>query len=248
MFFLLFLFLLLRTELRGSLHAGSDMALAYPVRLFFQIDPLVAISNALATHSLYHGLLWSLVVLIPTLFLGRFFCGWICPMGSLNHFFSSLKSERKRGKQLIESNRYKRWQTAKYYILVVVLVAAAFGTGIAGWFDPLSLLVRSLGLSILPGLNYALTAGLHALEHSRFGVVQTAGSILHFIFGRLGAQLQAAVFPAGDFAWADLHFSDGPESTRFALLVPRAMPAGRAAGRRLALVGPRPVEEGRALQ
>ena len=124
-FFLLFLFLLLRTELRGSLHAtGSEIALPYPVRLFFQIDPLVAISNALATHSLYHGLLWSLVILLPTLFLGRFFCGWICPMGSLNHFFSSLKSDRKRGKALIESNRYKRWQTAKYYILVVTLVAA----------------------------------------------------------------------------------------------------------------------------
>jgi polyferredoxin len=199
-FFLLFLFLLLRTELRGSLHAsGSDMALAYPVRLFFQIDPLVALSNALATHTLYHGLLWSLVVLIPTLFLGRFFCGWVCPMGSLNHFFSSLKSERKRGKQLVESNRYKRWQTAKYYILVVVLVAAAFGTGIAGWFDPLALLVRSLGLSVLPGLNYALTAGLHALEHSRFGVVQTAGSILHFIFGALVLSFKQPYFRQGIF-------------------------------------------------
>jgi polyferredoxin len=199
-FFLLFLFLLLRTELRGALHAsGSDMALAYPVRLFFQIDPLVALSNALATHSLYHGLLWSLVVLIPTLFLGRFFCGWICPMGSLNHFFSNLKSERKRGKQLIESNRYKRWQTAKYYILVVVLVAAAFGSGIAGWFDPLALLVRSLGLSVLPGLNYALTAGLHALEHSRFGVVQTAGSILHFIFGALVLSFKQPYFRQGIF-------------------------------------------------
>ena len=197
-FFLLFLFLLLRTELRGSLHAnGSDMALAYPVRLFFQIDPLVALSNALATHSLYHGLFWSLIILIPTLFLGRFFCGWICPMGSLNHFFSNLKSERKRGKQLIESNRYKRWQTAKYYILVVVLVAAVFGTGIAGWFDPISLLVRSLGLSILPGLNYALRAALDALEHSRFGVVQTAGSILHFIFGALVLSFKQPHFRQG---------------------------------------------------
>jgi polyferredoxin len=175
------------------------MALAYPVRLFFQIDPLVAISNALATHSLYHGLLWSLVVLIPTLFLGRFFCGWVCPMGSLNHFFSNLKSERKRGKQLVESNRYKRWQTAKYYILVVLLVAASFGTGIAGWFDPLALLVRSLGLSVLPGLNYALTAGLHALEHSRFGVVQTAGSILHFIFGALVLSFKQPYFRQGIF-------------------------------------------------
>ncbi|MGA2961586.1 MAG: 4Fe-4S dicluster domain-containing protein [Candidatus Korobacteraceae bacterium] len=197
-FFLLFLFLLLRTELRGSLHAtGSDMALAYPVRLFFQIDPLVALSNALATHSLYHGLLWSLFVLIPTLFLGRFFCGWICPMGSLSHFFSNLKSERKRGKQLVESNRYKRWQTAKYYILVVVLVAAVCGTGIVGWVDPLSLLVRSLGLSILPGANYALTAGLHTLEHSRFEAVQMAGSILHFIFGALVLSFKQPYFRQG---------------------------------------------------
>ena len=130
-FFLLFLFLLLRTELPriSARNWRAKCALAYPVRLFFQIDPLVAISNALATHSLYHGLLWSLVILIPTLFLGRFFCGWICPMGSLSHFFSNLKSERKRGKRLIESNRYKRWQTAKYYILVVTPGCSRFRYG-----------------------------------------------------------------------------------------------------------------------
>ena len=197
-FFLLFLYLLLRTELRGSLHAtGSEIALLYPVRLFFQIDPLVAISNALATHSLYHGLLWSLVILIPTLFLGRFFCGWICPMGSLNHFFSSLKSDRKRGKASIELNRYKRWQTAKYYILVVTLVAAVFGTGIVGWLDPFSFLVRSLGLSILPGVNYALSDSLRALEHSNFAAVQTVGSVLHFIFGALVLSFKQPYFRQG---------------------------------------------------
>jgi hypothetical protein len=124
--------------------------------LFFQIDPLVAFSNALSTHALYRGLLWSLVVLIPTMVLGRFFCGWICPLGSLHHFFSSLRSERKRGKQLIQANRYKRWQSTKYYLLLALLAAALMGTGIVGWLDPLSLLVRSLGLSILPGTNYTL--------------------------------------------------------------------------------------------
>jgi polyferredoxin len=198
LFFALFLFLLLRTELRGSLHAnGADLRLPYPVRLFFQIDPLVAVANALASRALYHGLLWSLTVLIPTLFLGRFFCGWICPMGSIHHFFSSLKSERKRGKQLVESNRYKRWQTTKYYILVTVLVAAILGSGIVGWFDPLSLLVRSLSLSILPGLNYALSSGLHALEQSRFEAVQTAGSALHFIFGALVLNFRQPYFRQG---------------------------------------------------
>ena len=77
LFFLLFLFLLSHTEFRGSLQAaGSDIRLPYPIRWFFEIDPLVALLNALAGHALYRGLLWSLVILIPTMFLGRFFCGW----------------------------------------------------------------------------------------------------------------------------------------------------------------------------
>src|SRR5690349_15372804 len=80
-FFLLFLFLLLRTEFRGSITtSGSEIRLPYPVGLFFRLDPLVALSNALGSHALYRGLLASLVILIPTMFLGRFFCGWICPL------------------------------------------------------------------------------------------------------------------------------------------------------------------------
>ncbi|MBZ5679886.1 MAG: 4Fe-4S binding protein [Acidobacteriia bacterium] len=185
-FFLLFLFLLLRTEFRGSLvSAGSDIRLPYPVSLFFQLDPLVALTNAVAGHALYRGLLWSLVVLIPTMFLGRFFCGWICPLGSVHHFFSSLRSERKRGKQLIESNRYKRWQATKYYLLILSLAAAVMGAGIVGWLDPFSLLVRSLGLSILPGINYAARMALGAVQHSGFPFVATAGRMLHSALGEL---------------------------------------------------------------
>ena len=102
----------------------------------FPSDPLVAMSNALPAVRSTRACCWSLVVLIPTMFLGRFFCGWICPLGSIHHFFSSFKSERKRGKQLIESNRYKRWQTTKYYLLIVSLIAALLGTGIVGLAGP----------------------------------------------------------------------------------------------------------------
>jgi polyferredoxin len=204
-FFSLFLFLLLRTEFRGSLRAGgSEIRLPYPVQLFFQFDPLVAVSNALSSRALYHGLLWSLIVLIPTMLLGRFFCGWICPLGSIHHFFSNLRSERKRGKQLIESNRYKRWQTTKYYLLAGVLIAAVLGTGVVGWLDPFSLLVRSLGLSILPGTSYALNSALRALEHSRFALIQLAGSGLHFIFGSLLLSFKQPYFRQG--VWLGLIF------------------------------------------
>ncbi len=197
-FFLLFLLLLLRTEFRGSLTASStEIRLPYPVSFFFQLDPLVALSNALASHALYRGLLWSLVVLIPTMFLGRFFCGWICPLGSIHHFFSSLKSERKRGKRLIESNRYKRWQTTKYYLLIVCVVAALFSTGMVGWIDPFSFLVRSVGLSVLPATDYSLRAFLGLLEHGRYGFVQTLGSALHFILGLLLLSFKQPYFRFG---------------------------------------------------
>lgn len=183
LFFSFFVFLLLRTEFRGSLRsAGREIHLPYPVQLFFRLDPLIAMSNALASRALYRGLLWSLVVVIPTLLLGRFFCGWICPLGSIHHFFSSRTSERKRGMQLIESNRYKRWQTTKYYLLFAALMAALCGSGIVGWLDPFSFLVRSLGLSILPGTNYALDGGLRIIGHSRWGS-GSLGNVLHFLLG-----------------------------------------------------------------
>jgi polyferredoxin len=195
-----FMMLLLRTEFRGSVHgAGSDIRLPYPVRLFFELDPLVGLSNALASHALYRGLLWSLLIIIGTLFLGRFFCGWICPMGSIHHFFGNLQSENKRGKQLIESNRYKRWQATKYYLLFALLAASAFGSGLVGWIDPFSFLVRSLGLSILPGLNYAMNSGFHWLEHSGFAPLQFAGGALHFVFGATLLNFKQPYFRQGIF-------------------------------------------------
>ena len=199
-FLLLFFFLLLRTDFRASPSGSSDdLHLTSPVKLFFQIDPLVGISNALATRALYQGLLWSLLILIPTFFLGRFFCGWVCPMGTLNHFCGSLKSESKRGKQLIASNRYKRWQTTKYYLLVAVLVAAIFGTAIVGWLDPFSLLTRSLGLSIFPGLSYLANSILHAAETSSFSPLAIAGGILHAILNFTVLGLKQSHFRQGLF-------------------------------------------------
>ncbi len=204
-FFALFILLLIRTEFRGSFTASKgEIRLPYPVGLFFQLDPLVAVSNALASHALYRGLLLALVVLIPTMLLGRFFCGWICPLGSIHHFFGSFKSERKRGKQLLESNRYKRWQTTKYYLLIAVLIAALFGTGMVGWLDPFSFLVRSMGLSILPATNYALQAPLSILEHSRFAPVQTLGGALHFVLGTLLLNFKQPYFRQG--IWLGLIF------------------------------------------
>ena len=180
-FLLLFLALLLFTSLNLFIGGATEIQLRAPVRLFFEWDPLVALVNALAGHALYRGLIWSLLILAPTLFLGRFFCGWICPMGTLQHFVGNLPSESKRGKQRIESNRYKRWQTGKYVVLIAGLVAACFGSAAIGWLDPFSLLVRSFGLSLLPAFNSAVRAILSPLEHSHIAFIKATGETLHTI-------------------------------------------------------------------
>jgi polyferredoxin len=199
-FLLLFLFLLLRTEFRPTAAAPpDDLRLTSPVSLFFQLDPLVAVSNALASRALYRGLLWSLVILIPTFFLGRFFCGWVCPLGTLNHFFGSLRSESKRGKQLIESNRYKPWHATKYYLLAAGLVAALFGSAMIGWLDPFSLLTRSLGLSILPGLDYLTYSILRVVENSGFSVLRFIGGLAHHLLSATVLSLSQPHFRQGLF-------------------------------------------------
>ncbi|HWT67095.1 MAG TPA: 4Fe-4S binding protein, partial [Terracidiphilus sp.] len=198
-FFLLVFVVLLAvfTSLRPIPGTTSDIHMRAPVRLFFELDPLVAVANMLASHALYRGLLWSLVILIPTLFLGRFFCGWICPMGTLQHWIGNMPSESKRGKQRIESNRYKRWQTTKYVVLIAGLVAACFGSMALGWLDPFSLLVRSFGLALLPAFNFAARAMFTPMEHSSVAAIRATGAVLHSVLGNVVLDFRQTHFAQG---------------------------------------------------
>jgi len=197
LFLLLFLGLLVFTSLRPLPGTTSDIHLWAPVRIFFEWDPLVAIANAIASHALYRGLLWSLIILLPTLFLGRFFCGWICPLGTLQHFVGNMRSEAKQGKRRIESNRYKRWQTIKYIVLIAGLVSAAFGSMVIGWLDPISLLARSIGLSMLPALNYAVRGALAPLEQSHVAAIKAAGNGIHAVLAVFVLDFRQAHFAQG---------------------------------------------------
>ncbi len=147
-FFLLFVWFLARTKLYNS--SGATPRSPHSANFFFHLDPLAALVNLLAGHALHVALVWSLVILIPTLFLGRFFCGWICPMGSLNHFLGGIRSKSKPRRAWITANRYKAWQVTKYLLLIAGLLAALGRSNVLGWIDPFSLFVRSMGVSILP--------------------------------------------------------------------------------------------------
>ena len=120
----LFLFFLLITDLR--------YLKGWPVSLFLEATPLVAVATALTTHTLYRNLVWGLVIIAITMMLGRVWCNWMCPFGILHHFFGWI-GNRRNTKQMIEVNRYRKIYALKYYILAAMLAMASL------WIVPTAL-------------------------------------------------------------------------------------------------------------
>ncbi|HWR81683.1 MAG TPA: 4Fe-4S binding protein [Candidatus Deferrimicrobium sp.] len=185
LFFLVFFWLILKTnfEVNFSPSDQSDIHLPWPVSIGLQFDPLVALTTLLANGTLYKGLLWSLVILIPTIFLGRFFCGWVCPLGSVNHWVSEIPSERlgRKGAQKMEANRYRRYQRIKFYILFLFVGAAAVGALQVGLLDPLALLARSLGTAILPMMHVTALGILGWVKSFGFAPLSNACQFMYDI-------------------------------------------------------------------
>jgi MauM/NapG family ferredoxin protein len=144
-FLALFLFLFLKAEFVGQ------ETLAWPVDLFFRFDPLILASHLVSFSPLVAGLFWALVFVALTLILGRFFCGWVCPLGT------TLDGARR----LLFSPRpdrgvAARWRRAKYYLLITLLVSALISVNLVGLFDPLSLLYRTLSIVLYPAFGYGV--------------------------------------------------------------------------------------------
>jgi polyferredoxin len=183
LFLILFIFLLFKTEFRGTFdkNAQEKIRLSYPVHIFLEIDPLAAVSTAISTHSLYKHIVWSLIIIISTILLGRFFCGWLCPLGTLNHIFSSLKS-RKNTEKIVNSNRYKKWQSVKFYILFGMLASAVFTSLQTGLLDPISFTIRSLATSVIPGLNYVMRYILDIMYETDNSLLKSISDLGYVIF------------------------------------------------------------------
>jgi len=154
-FLLIFFFLISKSEFTGNIKINENIKLPYPVSIFLEVDPLIAISTLLSSHTLYKNLIYSLVIIILTFFFGRFFCGWICPLGTINHFFSSFNFGRLKGKVRLQTNSYKNWQKIKYYILIFLLSASVFTTIQIGLLDPICLLTRTTSTFLIPTINYS---------------------------------------------------------------------------------------------
>lgn len=147
LFTLIFFLLLLKS---GNSRVESFRFTDY----FFYFDPLLFLLNVLATGKVLAIFLLSLLPLFLTFIFGRFFCGWVCPMGALQQFFTWLFRTGKKKKQKETINR--RLLKLKYLLLLGIIIGAIWGTHVGGWLDPFSILTRSSALAINPSVNYSV--------------------------------------------------------------------------------------------
>jgi len=148
LFLALFVIFFVRTAY-GVSPTGGD--------LFFRFDPLVLLITCIALRGVLSAALLALVLLALTLVFGRFFCGFICPLGTAIDLFDSLLRRPR--------TRATRLQYLKYGVLLLLVAAAAFGSTFIAWFDPLAIAERVLALVFHPtGTRIAALFGVTRIQ------------------------------------------------------------------------------------
>ena len=127
--------------------------------LFYRLDPLVAVTAMLAGRAVIAGLALSGITLALTLVFGRAWCGWLCPLGTVLDLFAPRRAFKKRPGILTPPGILipppERWRLVKYGLLATILIAAAFGNQTFLFLDPITIVTRTLAVSIWPALGYA---------------------------------------------------------------------------------------------
>lgn len=96
---------------------------------FFRFNISSVSLAALSALTLFGALATVLLLVLVTLFFGRVFCGWACPLGAMADALDYLFRFPAKGEQ---------YKSIKYHILLICVVTSLAGTSIVWLFDPLS--------------------------------------------------------------------------------------------------------------
>jgi ferredoxin len=125
------------------------------VNIPLRLDPLVMLAHLLSSRSLLAGSALALIVLILTLVFGRAWCGWLCPLGTTLDIFTPRRGGQRPSEQPAIS---PNWRSVKYGLLLVILVAALLGNLTLLILDPLTIMFRTLTVSLWPMVDQVVTA------------------------------------------------------------------------------------------
>ena len=128
--------------------------LLLPPDLFLKADPLLTLSAFFASRRFHESLLYGLPVLLAALVAGRFFCGWLCPLGTLFDLCAGKSSQKKK----------LPWPQLKLYLLLVLAVAALLGLNLSGLIDPIAFLTRVFAFILYPLFILITATGIDLLR------------------------------------------------------------------------------------
>ncbi|OGO15149.1 MAG: hypothetical protein A2Z14_18200, partial [Chloroflexi bacterium RBG_16_48_8] len=169
-------------------HAGriSGAIANIPLRL----DPLISLTHILASREFIAGSALALITLGMTLLAGGAWCGWLCPLGTLLDFFS-LRRWRQSSWEPPESLRQ-----IKHVLLLLILFAAFFTNLTLLFLDPLTLLTRTMTVSVWPALDQIVTAvetALYQIPLLRPAISTFDGWVRPSVFPSIAIAHQGAV-------------------------------------------------------
>jgi polyferredoxin len=114
--------------------------------VLFKTDPLVMFATAVAERTLISGLEVAALMLVLAFVLGRFFCGWVCPMGTSIDIAGKLVRFLRR-----PFSQMPRLRKVKFALLAAIFASALFGLQLAWPFDPIVIAGRFVSLNLIPG-------------------------------------------------------------------------------------------------
>ena len=162
------------------LFAALQRRVAFPLAdLFLRLDPLLAASSMLAARAWIPRLAVGLITVLVTLLLGRVWCGWICPLGTVLDLARARRAKPKQGGDRLAKARASvlrhdaAWRKVKYLLLVLLLVGALLSNLTLMVLDPITILTRTMTTAILPALNRAVTV----VEGAMYGVRPLRGVV-----------------------------------------------------------------------
>lgn len=121
------------------------------------LDPLVAISTALAARTWVWSLVFAGGILLAAVMVPRGFCGYLCPLGTLIDLFD-WSLGRRVTRFRVPDNGW--WVHLKYYVLLTVVLCSLAGVLVSGYVAAIPVLTRGM-LFLFEPLQTAASRGWH---------------------------------------------------------------------------------------